>query len=502
MSSPKNALSGASLALAALLACAALPARAGDKTVLKPMLDVEQGWDSNIFNKSEQDEGSLVTRISPSLWLENTGELGNARLGLTGIARNVWEESDLSGIDGLASGEFDRRVTPRLTLFGNGYLEHYSGYNEIDPDGLNQGDQPIVAEQPAWKRDLIGGGFRYLLSERLSFTTAGSAGRVNYESIDSPTASDGYYRDRTLLSGRSSLSYQLTALDQVSLNVKYDDTTFQNLGAGTNDSAIWKAEAGWSRNWTQAWTTSASIGVSSLDAVQKGVPQTAGFAYVDTCFISIGGLQIPFPCPQSGIALLGPADFSSSSTAVVGALMVRRLFQRGSLEFMYTRDTRTTAGSGKTNFNTDSFTLAWQQRLAERVRLTLTGNYTLDRSATDKIPNYAARVTSTATGTITAFCGRGGALTLAAPVVNPANPEELLPTFQCGGGSSEEDRQHTTLSGRLEWQLRKTLSSYAVARYYHSITDQTRGNFGDIRTEDLDKFTVGVGFRYYHDLGL
>lgn len=498
MSFPKNALSGARLALAALLACAALPAQAEERTYLRPLLEVEQGWDSNIYNDSDDEQGSLVTRISPALWLENTGELGSARLGLIGIGRSVWEDSELSGIDGLARGEFDRRLTPRLTLFGNAYLEHYSGYDEVDPDGLNQGDQPILSEQPSWKRDLVGLGFRYMLTERLSMSLSGSAGRVNYERIDGNFGTQSSYRDSTELDGRSALLYQLTALDQVSLSVDYDDTTYQNLGAGTNDSAIWSSEVGWTRNWTQAWMTSARIGFSLLDAEQRGVPQSGGYAYYATCTI----LGLEFPCPQSGFEPLGQTNFKNSSTGLIGSVAIRRAFARSSLQLQYDRDTRSTGGSARTNFDIDSFTLSWTQRLAERVRLTLSGNYSLYHSVNDELPDYPARVRAFENGTFAKSCSAGGVATDVAEFPNPVDPDELIPVVTCVGGSSEEKREYTTLVGRLDWQLRRTLSTFAVARYYHSITDQTLGDFGEIRTEDLDKFYFGVGFRYHHDLGL
>lgn len=440
------------------------------------MLDVEQGWDSNIYNASEDAQGSLVTRISPSLWLENQGELGNARLGLIGIGRSVWEDSQLSGIDGLARGNFDRKLTPRLTLFGDGYLEHYSGYDEIDSDGLNQGNQPIRGEQPSWKRDRIGGGFSYLLTERLSTSLSGSTGRVNYESIDSATVSDGYYRDRSLYDGRWALTYQLTAHDQLGLSVDFDDTSYQNLGTGTNDSAIWTYEAGWTRSWTQFWSTTARVGFSSLDAEQNDVPQTGTSA---------------FNTPVS----LGQSDFSSSSTGLVGSLSLRRVFPRSALELGYERSTQSTGGSGRTNFDVDSFTLSWTQRLAERVKLTLTGNYQIYQNAVDETPSYAA---SLFTGTPS--CAIGGEPRVVATGTIFGIPN--IPIYQCFGASSDETRHYTTLVGRLEWQLRRTLSTYAVARYYATTTDQKIGGRSEIETEDLDKFTFGVGFRYYHDLGL
>jgi hypothetical protein len=388
-------------------------------------------------------------------------------------------------------------VTPRLTLLGNGYLEHYSGYNEIDAGGLNQGNQPILSEQPAWNRDLLGGGFRYLLTERLSWTLSGSAGRVNYESLNSPSISQGSYRDSTELLGRSALLYQLTALDQVSLNVDYDNTSYQNLGTGTNDSDIWSSEVGWTRSWTQAWTTTAKIGLSSLDATQNGVPQGGGYSFYGLCQ---GPNGLEFPCRR--VQSLGQTDLSNSSTGAIGSLLVRRVFARSSLDFQYERDTRSTGGAGKTNFDIDSFTLAWTQRLAERVRLTLSGNYSMYQSVSDQIPAYPASVTATSPTTFSSGCAFGGVATQADLIPDPVNPGSQIPVFTCVGGSSQEKREYTTLIGRIEWQMRRRLNTYVVGKYYHSIKDLTRGSQSTIRTEDLDKFTFGVGFKYSYDLGL
>ncbi len=478
MSSPKNAPSGARLALVALL-CAAWPAHAADETNLRPVLNVEQSWDSNIYNDSEDDQGSLITTISPGLWLENVGELGHARLGLSARARNVWEESDLSGIDVLLRGSLQRKLTPRLTLLGDGLLDHYSGYEEISEGNSGLPGEILTGEQPSWKRDQLGGGFSYLLTERLSLTLKGYAGRVNYESVDASVTSQGSYSDRTLLGGNTTLIYQLTALDQVMLDVALDDTEYEDLGAGTNDTGIWSSEIGWTRNWTQFFSSTAKIGFSVTDTTQKNVPQFG------TCLLA----GTPIPCSAGDVrASLGQADFSTSGTALIGELSLRRVFARGALELSYDRSTRSTGGSGRRNFDIDSYALSWTQRLAERVRLSVTGLYSAQHAVSDEIPAYAPDLVR--------GCSLGGSLVLVGTIPPFTN------VVQCVGGSSEEKRVFTTLVGRLEWQLRRRLSSYVVATYRHSITDEELGNFGEVRTEDLDKFIIGAGFRYQYDLGL
>jgi hypothetical protein len=78
----------------------------------------------------------------------------------------------------------------------------------------------------------------------------------------------------------------------------------------------------------------------------------------------------------------------------------------------------------------------------------------------------------------------------------------VFPIYQCFGGSSEETREYTSFVARLDWQLRRRLNAYAVARYYASQTEQALGSGIDLETEELDKFTLGVGFHYMWDLGL
>ena len=495
--SPKNAPSGASLALALVaILSAPLPGHASDKTVLRPQLDLEQGWDSNIFNRSSGEEGSLVTRLSPALWLENAGELGHARLGLTANGRSVWRESGLSGIDSNARGDFERKLTPRLSVFGDGALEYYSGYQQIN----GQDTTVLLSEQPAWKDDRLGAGFRYLLTPRLAVRLSGSAARVNYDRVApfSVTASgrrvsnqSGNYRDRGSLDAAASLAYQLTALDELTLAVDTDDTSYQslsyqtpsnrNVSTGSNDTSIWNTKLGWSRTWSPVWSTAATIGVRAIDTTQDGVSQS-GAALGPECSIIAAGP----PCPVE----LPPASFSSSGTGLIGSLAIQRTFARSLLRLSYDRDTRSTGGASRVNFDIDSFRLSLTHQLAERVKLSLVGDYTLYHSVSDKLPNYDPLLVGATT------CPLG---TVETQVPGPFGP---FPVFQCIGGSSEEKREYTSLLARIDWKMRRQLNSYVVGRYYTSTTDQTFGSGSNIQTDAINKFTLGIGFRYAWDLGL
>jgi len=507
LSFPKNALSGASLALVAIL-FAPLAARAADKTVLRPMFDLEQGWDSNIYNDSGGDEASLVTRFSPGLWIENSGELGFARLGVSLTGRSVWEESNLSGIDSGARGDFERKLTPRLSLFGNGYVDYYSGYEEISEGaGTGSPGEVLLSEQPSWARNQLGTGLRYLLTPRTSFRLSGSAGRVNYEHVDPGElnednqliySSTGDYRDRNLWSLRAGLDHQLSARDKLSLSVDGDDSAYQDVGFGTNDSQIWKAELSWDRNWSPVWSTELSLGASTTDARRDDVPQFGGIGYIAVCVI----FGIPFPCPQQSQVALDQTSFSGSSSGVVGSFAITRTFERSLIRLGYSRDTQSTGGSGRTNFDIDSFTLSLTHRLAERVKLSISGNYALQTSVSDELPAYSATVIPSLTEPTRFECRAGGSAQIVGTVPHPQDPLDLIPVYQCFGGSSEEDRTYTILTARLDWQMRKQLNAFVVGRYYHSTKDQSLGSGEEIETEDFDKITLGVGLRCAWDVGL
>jgi hypothetical protein len=191
---------------------------------------------------------------------------------------------------------------------------------------------------------------------------------------------------------------------------------------------------------------------------------------------------------------LDSANFSDSGTGLIGSLSVQRTFARSALQLSYNRDTRSTGGATRTNFNIDSFRLSLTHRLAERVKLTLAGDYSLYHSVSDQLPNYAAQISGS-----TAFCGAGGT-----PQI--VGFQQIfgfdIPVYQCVGGSSEEKQEYTSLLARIDWQMRRRLNGYLVARYYASTTDQSLGGGRSIQTGDFDKFTLSVGFRYAWELAL
>ncbi len=512
MSYPKNALSGARLALALVaVVCAPGAVRAADKTVLRPMFDLEQGWDSNVYNYSTNEKESPVTTFRPGLWIENKGELGFARLGVTAVGRSVWNESTLSGIDTGARGNFERKLTPRLTFFGNGQVDYSSGYDEIRDD--TGSDEPpgslgdiLLEELPAWARDDIGGGFQYLLTPRTALRIEGGMGRLNFERVgtsvgDSQNAidsSNGEYRDRSLWDARAVLTYQLTARDDVSLGVDGDSTSYQDLGTGSNDSEIWAARLSWNRNWSPVWSTSLSIGARTIDSTQNDAPQSGGIGFMAVCTI----FGIPFDCPQQERVALDERSFSGSGTGLIGSIAIQRAFERSLVRLSYDRDTRSTGGTGRTNFDIDAFTLSLTHRLAERVMLTVSGSYQLYGSVTDEIPSYAASVFPTSPTTESTSCYYGGTASIVGTVPHPQFAGVDVPIYQCFGGSAQEDRTYTTLTARLDWQLRRQLNAYLIGRYYHSTTDQLLGSGVDLETDDQDRITIGLGFRYAWDLGL
>jgi hypothetical protein len=550
---PKNALSGArwALAIAALL-CLPLSSRAADTTVIRPVLEVEQAWDSNVFNSSEQaitvprntvscpdgfkranatqctadsEESSLITYVRPTLWLENKGDRGYARFGIGATGRSVWEESDLSGIDGRANLEFDQTLTPIFGVFGSAGLVHYDDYQAIigSPQtvlvetgdggltGTDVVDGPVSApQQPALNTDELLLGVKFVLGPRTDFRLSGSAGRWNYEKVEPifstisgqlVGAKPNDFRDRTILNGRALLSHRLTPVDTLDLIVDQDSTEYQNLGTGAAESDITSARIGWSREWSPRWLTSLNIGARTLKSTDSEVPGYLGGSVLAILPSQPGCVQysgIVFQCPTN--AFIGYEDKTDRGTGLIGGISIQRTFARSILRISYDRDTRSTGGAGQTDFDIDAFRADFVHRLSERVRLTVRGEYTLLHSTADEIAPYPASVSIFDAGGgevgYRATCGGLGGSAQEVGSFIPPGGSAAIPGFQCFGGSSEETRKFTIVSARVDWQVRRRMTAYFAARYFQPIVDRQGGNSREFRVTDYDKFTFGLGLRY------
>jgi hypothetical protein len=517
--------SGASLLAVALWCTVAAGARAAeqDTNVLRPDIYVEQGWDSNIFNRTEValflpasvifhcpagttldphnkvrcvsdgQKDSLVTYVRPSLYFENRDELGHLRLGLGATGRKIWSESKLDGVDENATFDLERQVSPRLTLFGDASFQHLDDYKEIRSPNETQTNlfgQPqsfpgelFGAAQPSVNQDNGSGGLKYVLTPRTSLQLSASGGRSNFESL--PLVDAQNFRDRTVIDAAAVLTHELDSLDELSLTVSHDGSEYQDIGFGTTNSDIQTAEVGWTRAWTPLWTTSLSIGGRMLETQQLDSPS---FASVFD-FGTLRGVSVR----------VGKSTTSDTGLGIVGSFSISRQFEDGYLKLAYDRSTRSTAGSGRTEFDTDTFTLDFSKQLLARLNFHTHAEYALYTSTSNNLSPYAATLhgIGSPSDPITSSCTFGGVDRLQILFV----PTAAI-GHQCIGGSQAETRRFTTVVSGLNWQMRRNLSSFVVVRYFHPLTREKFGQGPAFTGEDYDKVTVGIGFHYTWDVGL
>jgi len=511
---PKNARSGASLALALIAFGLGLSARlasaqeAADRTSLRPDLLVEQQWNSNIFSTEHDPEGSMVTIVRPSLTFLNEGELGYFTMNGWLSNHTYWEENELNGSDVGGSLRFDRKVTPRFGLFGNGSVSRFTDRDEIREDVGIAGQEVIVASgAPDVDYDDATLGLRWLHSARTRSELTGGPTRISY---DQHPLGASTYRDRSAWFVNWELEHQLDPIDTLRFdlgasNTDQDGTTQallpqeQGLGTGatlvpleTGESRSFQQSAtlGWERVWSPVWTSNISVGVRRLDSHTSDASRFAA-----TPIVTQTGGQFQFTPTRTAI----PVDFDDVSPELIGTFLLQRVFPRSALTFQYQRTTQVNSGALSSDVNVDFFQLDYRYRATERITLGLVGNFTHYASANDAPAFSPAYFSPTpvadwdpATGaswTCGGLNGPGGKL-----IVTGQAPFNF---GQCEiGTSSELTGQRWTFTAKLDWQMRKRLASYLVFRYYDQTTDP--GLLG----VDYNKYTVGIGFRYAYDLEL
>lgn len=521
--SPKNAPSGASLALAVVaLLCAPLAARAADETRLEADVVVEQDWDSNIYATKDHETGSLVTIVRPSLHFANIGELGFFRVNGWLSSHSYWEESKLNGVDRGASLDFDQKLTPRFSLFGSGSLLYFADHNEIRENGTVTSDedgQPIVTpgeiiegNVPDVTIDQGIGGVRYALTPLTDLSLSGGPYSVSYgESAAGGTEN----RDRGGWSAELSLDHQLTPIDEISFDLNATSTDNEDvvfateafevrpplgsqpgsqlvdLETGKSISEQQSLTVGWKRQWSPVWSTNLAVGARRLHT------EVNGASGVGTQVIIVPPLCIPFlGCTVGGptpSATATKSDFDDTGPGVVGELHLTRSFLRSSLDLGYSRVTRSTSSAVTSDVDVDTFSLVYTHLLAERVTLRLSGNYELYESANDSpslVPaEYIVGSVDIDSRRPRYWCPNGGKRVVTGSGVAKVG--------QCE--TSEDNALHSQtlgLTARIDWQLRKRLGTFAVFRYFDRSGDEEL--FGN----DYNKVNFGVGFRYFYDLDL
>lgn len=519
MSFPKSARSGVSLALVALAGlCLCAPRRAGaeagaDKTSLQPDLTVEQQWNSNIFAAESDEEHSLVTIVRPSLTFLNEGELGYLRLNGWLSNHTYWEESELNGADRGGSLRFDRKLSPRFAVFGDGSLVRYTDLDEIRSDPGPSGQEGVLISSGAPDIDVsqASGGLRYDLDARTRMELTGGPFSVSYNRhpVGATTYRDrsGWYTNWNLahaLTQRDKLSIDLGAsvTDQDSVVVGYPD---QNEGlvapaspvafdTGKSRSQQQNLTVGWQREWSHLWLTDVSVGVRRLDSSIRGASSTASTA-VTTIVRDDGSPVVAFAPTKTFI----PTDSDDTSPAVIGSVTLRRMFERSLLTFQYSRETEVASGALSSDVDVDTFMLDFRHKLSERFTFGLTGEFAYYTSVNDSpqlvgayftpVPVTDWDPTAKPAWTCGGLLGPGGSLQVTGTGGGSYGQCEI-------GTSSELTGQRLTLNARVDWQMRKRLASFVVFRYYDQQADP--GLWGS----DYNKYTIGVGFNYAWDLEL
>jgi hypothetical protein len=511
---PKNARSGASLALALLLCLAPALARSGEKDEIHPSLIVEQDYDSNIFNVPNTDpnkKGSPVTIIRPTLALETNGTLGRYYLDGYLSSHIFWNESDLTGVDRGVAGGLDRTIFPRFSIFGDGSYQRLAPHAEIRAPnetsmispGPGEGDQPVILpgqliEGSVPDVDLAQGeiGGRYLLTPLDKLTLSGGPYSIDYlGSSNSLGRTD--LRDRQGWFTKLNLAHNLSYLDTVSFELSASSTDtadavfrpvpvndpfnphFVALNTGKDTSDLQSFTIGWDRNWDELWVTHFEIGVRRLDTSTSGAQRQ-----VTRVGPSAGGGVAPF---TDFIA----TDFDAVGPGLIGSLTIRRALPRGRVEFSYSRETRTTSSLFTNNLNVDSLALAYIHNLSAHASFGLTATYEHYKTVNDNPQIVGAEYIANSFNPITGpsfACPSGGKLVLFGSGVDKAGQCQI-------GGTSRFQSDALYGEARVDWQLRKRLSTFVSLRY----TQRT----GDVQLfgPAYNKWNVGVGFSWDYSLG-
>ncbi len=501
---PKNALSGASLAAVAFLCSLAPVTRAGEKSEVQLSLLVEQDYDSNVLALEHDPIGSAVTIVRPSIAYDNSGTLGRAHLEGWISSHTFWEETALNGVDRGITTDVSRTILPRLSLFGNGSYQRVAPRAEIrGPDTItftNPG-QGVPGEPVVQPGQIIEGrvpnvdlgqgefGARYLLTPRDKLTLSGGPYSIDYLTS---TFSDSEARDQNGWFGRLMLERNLSALDRLTVSFGDNSTNVANvvLGSaqvpvnpGTVDIQTGKSVSdqqsisiGWDRNWSELWTTRFSIGVRRLHSVTSDASRPITRV-------------VPTTLDAIQFTDYVPTTFDDTGPGLIGAFTIQRALPRGSIGLSFSRETRATGSLNASDVNVDSVELSWIHRLSERATFTLGADYEHYESTNNLEQIGPASYVSGSFNPITGpeFECPVGTLRVTGSGRNKGG--------QCLLGTRNALASDSTFAfARVDWQLRKRLSTFAVLRYEDRTGDV--GLFGN----NYNRFNVGVGFTYAYGL--
>ncbi len=329
-----------------LIVLVSAPAVASVKLRVTPSVEVRQEFDSNIGWRDHDTESDVVTAVTPAVQFSYEDDRGFARARLGIRSRSYWDHAELNGIDSFARGEFERLLTPRLTLITNGSFDFFPDRDVAFDDG----GQQLAGGRPDYKRASAQVGFRYALGPVSTLTLASGWEGENFDEGDGQVSFAR--RDWGSLYGYARYSRQLSERDEMGLTVRvsgdrFDELAGANAGLAEETNQMVSALVHWQRAWSPVWSTLATIGPRWVRIEQDEIP----------------GLVV---APGSGL------DFSPSETSlgIVGTLEITRLSKRTATTLSYRRDTRPSSGYGS-NTDTDTLSGDFTLRLTQRLELNL-----------------------------------------------------------------------------------------------------------------------------------
>ncbi len=282
---------------------------------LKASLTTQQEFNSNMFADKHDKRSDVATVVTPIVGLSFEGDRGHFRIDGGLRSRNYWRYSELNADDRFGRLSFERRITPRLAVFGKGALDFLP-----NRDPVESGNRELSGKRPDYWRHSATGGFRYALDPISTFTLGGGYVGERYDGDTGTRRSDRFGQ-------LASLGYErlLSERDQVGLTLGWSDNQFdaQARGVGDRNDRTLSATASWNRAWTQKWSTSFSGGLRSVH-LEQDAPR---------------GLIPIFPVSLDG---------SQTSLGYVGAMEVQRKTKLGELSAGYVRETRPSSGYGST----------------------------------------------------------------------------------------------------------------------------------------------------------
>ena len=129
-----------------------------------------------------------------------------------------------------------------------------------------------------------------------------------------------------------------------------------NINTGKTTSDQQSLTVGWTRSWSELWSTTVEVGGRRLHTRTSDALRPLTRVGVS---------------PQFGVVPFTdfvPVGFQDTGPGVVGELSITRLLPRGTVALSYTRETRTTSSLFASNVNVDTVALGWIHRLRRASR--------------------------------------------------------------------------------------------------------------------------------------